>query len=160
LQLRRALGRDRVDIVVTNTVVPLLGACFALVARRPHVWNIKEYVDPRVQACRRYAALITRFSSAVVVPSRVIGEAFEARLHVLPDGADSEDVRSRATSSRADVLGALGLPAELPMVAQAGAISERKGQHLTAEAFVRLAGRGGPPPCSLLFLGDGSAQEK
>jgi glycosyltransferase involved in cell wall biosynthesis len=154
------MRRDPVDVVVTNTVVPLLGAFFARVTRRPHVWNIKEYLDPRVRACRRYAAMITRCSSAVVVPSRVIGEAFASRLHVLPDGGDIEDITSRVTSSRSDVLRALSLPPDLPMVAQVGPISQRKGQHLSAEAFVRLASRGGPPTCSLVFLGSGSAQER
>lgn len=160
LQLRRALRRDPADLVLTNTMVPLLGAFFALLTRRPHVWNVKEYLDPRVRACRTYAALITRCSSAVVVPSRVTGDAFDARLHVLPDGGDIEDMTSRVRSARADVLNALRLPPDLPMVAHVGAISERKGQHLTAEAFARVAGRGGPPACSLVFLGAGRDGER
>jgi glycosyltransferase involved in cell wall biosynthesis len=53
----------------------------------------------------------------------------------------------------------LGLPVNLPMVAQVGAISRRKGQYLTAEAFVRLARRNGPPTFSLVFFGDGNTQE-
>jgi glycosyltransferase involved in cell wall biosynthesis len=160
VHLRRALRRDPVDVVVTNTALPLLGAFFARVTRRPHAWNIKEYLDPRLQARRRQAAMITGCSSAVVVPSRVIGEAFASRLHVLPDGGDIEDITSRVTSSRSDVLRALSLPSDLPLVAQVGAISQRKGQHLSAEAFVRLASRGGPPTCSLVFIGPGSAQQR
>jgi glycosyltransferase involved in cell wall biosynthesis len=54
----------------------------------------------------------------------------------------------------------LDLPVGLPMVAQVGAISGRKGQHVSAEAFVRLADRGGPPICSLVFFGHGSSAEK
>jgi glycosyltransferase involved in cell wall biosynthesis len=45
------------------------------------------------------------------------------------------------------------------MVAQVGAISQRKGQHLTAEAFVRVAQRRGPPTFSLVFFGTGDTQE-
>jgi glycosyltransferase involved in cell wall biosynthesis len=159
IQLRHAMRSDPVDIVVTNTVVVLLGALFAKLTRRPHVWNIKEYLDPQVKACRRFANVIMRFSSAVVVPSRVIGEAFSSRLHVLPDGGDIENIKARVSSSREDVLKALGLPLELPMVAQVGAISQRKGQHVTAEAFMRLAHRGGPPPFSLVFFGKGNTEE-
>jgi glycosyltransferase involved in cell wall biosynthesis len=155
------LRRDPVDIVVTNTVVPLLGAVYAKLTRRPHIWSIKEHVDPHRRAARVYASLITRASAAVVVPSRVIGEAFSSRLHVLPDGGDVDDITSRAaTAGRADVLRKLDLPVELPMVAQVGAISERKGQHVTAEAFVRLAAGGGPPTCSLVFFGHGRADEE
>jgi glycosyltransferase involved in cell wall biosynthesis len=158
-QLRHVLRHDPIDIVLTNTAVVLLGAFFAQLTRRPHVWNIKEYLDPRIKACRRFANVITRFSSAVVVPSRVIGEAFESRLHILPDGGDIDKIKSRVKSSREDVLKTLGLPVNLPMVAQVGAISRRKGQYLTAEAFVRLARRNGPPTFSLVFFGDGNTQE-
>jgi glycosyltransferase involved in cell wall biosynthesis len=158
-QLRHALRSEPVDIVVTNTVVVLLGAFFAKLTRRPHVWNIKEHLDPQVKACRRFANVITRLSSAVVVPSRAIGEAFSSRLHVFPDGGDIGNIKSRVTSSRQDVLKRFGLPADLPMVAQVGAISQRKGQHLTAEAFVNLAHRGGPPAFSLVFFGKGNPQE-
>ena len=159
IRLRRALPRERVDVVVTNTAVPMLGACFAVITRRPHVWNVKEYLDPKVRGCRRYARLITRCSAAVVVPSRSTGEAFGSGVHVLPDGADLNDVRSRVRAGRTEVLEQIGLPTDLPMVAQVGTISRRKGQHVTAEAFVRLAGRGGSPMFSLVFFGTGSPEE-
>lgn len=158
-QLRRALGRDPVDLVITNTAVVLLGAVFARLRRLPHVWNIKEYLDPRIAACQKFATLITRFSSAVVVPSRIIGEAFNSRLHVLPDGGDIEGIESSVKTGREDVLRGLGLPLSLPMVAQVGAISQRKGQHITAEAFVKLALRSPQPSFSLVFFGSGSPQE-
>ncbi len=158
-ELRRALGRAPVDLVITNTAVVLLGAVFARLRRLPHVWNIKEYLDPRIAACQKYAKLITRLSSAVVVPSRIIGEAFKSRLYVLPDGGDIEGIESRVKASREDVLRGLGLPLSLPVVAQVGAISQRKGQHLTAEAFVKLAQRSPLPTFSLVFFGSGSPQE-
>lgn len=158
-QLRRALGRDPVDLVITNTAVVLLGAVFARFSRLPHVWNVKEYLDPRIAACQKFANLITRFSSAVIVPSRVIGEAFDSRLHVLPDGGDIDAIKSRVKTGREEVLRSLGLPLNLPMVAQAGAISQRKGQHLTAEALVNLAQRSPVPTFSLVFFGSGSPQE-
>jgi glycosyltransferase involved in cell wall biosynthesis len=159
VQLRRALGRDPVDLVITNTAVVLLGAVFASLRRSPHVWTIKEYLDPQIGACRTFAKLITRFSSAVVVPSRVIGDAFESRLHVVPDGGDIENIRSRVRTGREDVLRGLGLPLSLPLVAQVGTISQSKGQYLTAEAFVKLAQKSVLPTFSLVFFGSGSPQE-
>lgn len=159
VQLRRALRRDPVDLVITNTAVVLLGAAFATLGRRPHVWTIKEYLDPRISACRTFAKLITRCSSAVVVPSRKTGEAFESRLHVVPDGGDIESIKSRTRTSREDVLRELGLPINLPVVAQVGTISQSKGQYLTAEAFVKLAQKSALPTFSLVFFGAGSPQE-
>jgi glycosyltransferase involved in cell wall biosynthesis len=61
---------------------------------------------------------------------------------------------------RTDVLEQLGLPTDLPMVAQLGMISRLKGQYVTAEAFVRLADRGGAPMFSLVFFGKGSPEEE
>jgi glycosyltransferase involved in cell wall biosynthesis len=158
-QLRRKLRHDPVDVVVSNSAVVLLGAFFARLTRRPHLWNIKEYLDPKVKGCRSFAKLITRYSSVVIVPSRIIGEAFAGSAVVLADGGDINYIRSRVQSSREEILRSLGLPLELPMVAQVGGLCHRKGQHLTAEAFVRLAGRGGPPTFSLVFFGSGSAAE-
>jgi len=157
-RLRRALGREPIDLVVTNTVVVLLGAFFARLTGRPHVWNIKEHLDPRVDACRRFARLVNRYSSAVVVPSKIIGEAFGPGALVLPDGGDLERIRVSVKTGREEVLRSLGLPSNLPLVAQAGAITQRKGQHLTAEAFVRLAREGGPPTFSLAFFGQGDSE--
>lgn len=159
LELRRALGGDPVDLVITNTAVVLLGAFYARLTGRPHVWNVKEYLDPHVEACRRFAGMINRFSSAVVVPSRIIGEPFGPRVHVMPDGGDLEHIKSSVTKGREEVMRSLGLPPDLPLVAQVGAISQRKGQYLTAEAFVRLARGGGPPTFSLVFFGTGDARE-
>lgn len=159
VQLRRALSNHRVDIVVSNSAVVLLGAVFALFARRPHIWNIKEYLDPQVTACRRYATIIKRFSSAVIAPAKVAAEIFNASAQVLPDGADIHYIKSHVQMTREETLHSLDLPLTLPVVAQVGRVCHRKGQHITAEAFVRLAARGGPPLCSLVFFGSGKAEE-
>ena len=150
--LHDALAADPPDVVVTNTSVVLAGAAYALRRRLPHVWCVKEFLDPQVRACRGYARLIERLSDAVVVPSEAMAGAFSGRVSVLHDGSDLAAIRAGVRADRAQVLQSLGLPADRPVVAQVGAVSRAKGQHITAEAFALLAkeGRG---PYSLLFLG-------
>jgi glycosyltransferase involved in cell wall biosynthesis len=150
--LGRALAADPPDVVVTNTSVVLVGAAYALRRRLPHVWCVKEFLDPRVRACRTYARLIERLSDAVVVPSEAMAGAFSTRVRVLRDGSDIAAVRAGVRADRAQVLESLGLPADQLLVAQVGAVSRAKGQHVTAEAFALLA-KEGRRPSSLLFLG-------
>ncbi len=160
--LHEALAADPPDVVVTNTSVVLAGAAYALRRRLPHVWCVKEFLDPQVRACRNYARLIERLSDAVVVPSEAMAEAFGGRgrsVRVLHDGSDLATIRAGVRADRAEVLRSLGLPEDRPVVAQVGAISRAKGQHVTAEAFALLAkeGRG---PYSLLFLGVATPRQK
>lgn len=158
--LRRALDEDTPDVVVTNTSVVLAGAAYALWARLPHVWCVKEFLDERAPCSRVYARLIELASAEVVVPSGPMAAAFKRRFRVLRDGNDVAAIRAGVRDrDRARVLRSVGLPAELPVIAQVGALSEAKGQHVTAAAFARLAGEGSPP-ASLLFLGSSAPGPK
>ena len=157
--LRQALGEDKPDVVITNTSVVLPGAAYARAERLPHVWCVKEFLDPQVSACRKYAWLIEKLSDAVVIPSAAIGKAF-TRARVLNDGNDLESIRrSVADVDRAKVLQSLDLPLAQLAIAQTGVISQAKGQQLTAQACARLA-QTGTRPCSLLFLGAGKEEDK
>lgn len=157
-ELRRLLASDPVDIVVSATTVVMLGARYAQVCRLPHVWCVKEHLDPDVLACRWFAKMISRMSSAVVVPSPAVARPFATTVNIMPDGSDVMGIRIGAgTAPRELVLRNLGLPEEQLVVAQVGTLQRWKGQHLTAEAFVRLATSGGVPPFSLIFLGDGTS---
>ena len=157
--LSRALDGDTPDVVITNTSVVLIGAAYALRHRLPHVWSVKEFLDPTVPACRNFARLIELLSDAVVVPSEAMGKAFSPRVCVLHDGSDLAAIREGVRVERAMVLESLGLPVEQAVVAQVGGITRAKGQHVTAEAFALLA-KEGRRPCSLLFLGSATPEQK
>ncbi len=158
-RLSKELSGDPVDLVVTNTAAVTLGALFAAIHRRPHVWCVKESLDPAVPACLKLARWITRLSSSVVVPSQAVAAPFAGRVAVVPDGCDVEKIQAGARSkSRTHVLDQLGLPSVRPVVAQVGGTVWWKGQHVTADAFLRLAAGGGEPLFSLLFLGRGNAE--
>jgi glycosyltransferase involved in cell wall biosynthesis len=159
LRLRRPLRDTAVDIVVSNTVTVTLGALVAKLLRKPHVWCIKECLDPSLPACRRFAKLISRLSSAVVVPSRAAASAFPSGVRICRDGNNIDAIRlSAGRSSREKVLGELDLPPGRPVVAQIGAMTWLKGQHVTTEALLRTAASNQNPSFSLLFLGRGNSE--
>lgn len=155
-RLQCAVRNDPIDVVVSNTAAVMIGALFARLYRLPHVWCVKECLDPEIAACQRLARWISCMSQAVVVPSQAVANTFPLGAHVFPDGCDLAVILHEAGKvSRTETLHRLGLPVELPMVAQVGGIVRWKGQHVTAEAFVRMAQTGGRPNFSLLFLGEG-----
>ena len=160
VRLRGIMRSDPPDVVVSNTSVVWLGAAYALLTRIPHVWSVKEFLDPTVAACRNFARLIEKLSNRVVVPSQAMAAIFKPGVRVLHDGNDLLTIRKSTEGlDRSDLLGSLGLPATQPVIVQTGALSWAKGQHLTAQACAKIAseGRG---PCSILFLGSGNQTEK
>ncbi|HEV7475477.1 MAG TPA: glycosyltransferase family 4 protein [Pyrinomonadaceae bacterium] len=150
--LRQSLRNDRPDVVITATSVELIGVVYAWLERLPHVWSVKEFLDPAVAGCRRYAWLIEKLSNEVIVPSQAMAGAFSKRVRVLRDGSDLEAIRrTDGQSARAEVLQSLDLPSGQPLIVQVGDVSWAKGQQVTAQACAQLAREG--TPCSVLFLG-------
>src|SRR5262249_47187757 len=144
--------------VVSNTAAVTLGAILAKLEHKPHVWCVKECLDAAVPACRSFARWISWMSSVVVVPSRAAARPFPSSVNVLPDGSDIEAIQiSAQRSSRAEVLRTLDLPQERLVVAQIGGIVWWKGQHVTAEALLKIAAMESSPRFSLLFLGGGDS---
>lgn len=159
-RLRQEMRNDPPDVVITNTSVVLVGALFSRLSRRPHVWCVKEYLDPQVPDCRRYARLIERLSDVIIVPSKSTASVFRRRVLVLHDGNDLQSIKnSAARSTREQVLESLGLPATQLVIAQTGVVCHAKGQQVTARACMQLANEG-LDPCSILFLGAGRSKDK
>lgn len=159
-RLRREMQNDPPDLVITNTSVVLVGALFSLLSRLPHVWCVKEFLDPQVPNCRRYARLMEKLSDVVIVPSKATARVFSRRVCVVHDGNDLRSIQnSAARSSRERVLESLGLPTTQLVIVQTGVLCDAKGQHVTARACMQLASEG-HDPCSILFLGAGNVKAK
>jgi len=155
-RILRELRGEPLDVVVSSTAVTLIGALFAAARRLPHVWIVKECLDPTLPATRSYARWIERLSSRVVVPSRAVATPFSSRVLVLPDGNDGAAIQAPAWS-RGDVLRQLGLPDDRPLLLQIGGTVPLKGAHVTVEALGRLWRDGGPGSCSFVLLGEPNA---
>lgn len=154
-QLGVRLGRSRFDLVLSGTSVVTSGALLAWAGGLPHVWAVKEWLDPSLVCSRRFAAIVKQASASVIVPSRSVAEVFGGRAAVVPDGTDVENLGGEATD-RLDVFRELALPSDRPLVVQCGTLSWWKGQHVTLEAVDSLARQSPDPIFSLLFLGGGA----
>jgi glycosyltransferase involved in cell wall biosynthesis len=154
-RLRQSLRGRRIDLVISNTAAVTFGPLCATVLRRPHVWFVKECLDPAIAECRSMARLIGRLSDAVVVPSRAAALPFARPVHILPDGSPAQAIlRQAARVNVSEVRQRLSLPVDEPVVAQVGGGSGWKGQHVLAQALVKLAQKREGPLCSVLFLGN------
>ena len=158
-RLSRSMREDPPDVVITNTSVVLVGAAFAVRRSLPHIWCVKEFLDPTVRASHNFARLIERLSDAVVVPSTSTARAFSGRVRVLRDGSDLRAVREGVRTDRTQTLRDLGLPTDKLVVAQVGTLMMEKGQQLTAEAFKQLS-EILSEPFSLLFMGVGQSEQR
>ncbi len=149
-----------VDLVLSSTTAVTYGPAIARRLGVPHVWLVKEWLDPRQAASRVFARFIQGSSSAVTVPSRAMADVFDAGVRVVPDGTDVRRVRAAAEGAdREGALQALGLDPRLPLVVQVGAVLPWKGQRVTARAFSMIARGNRIGPFNLLFLGEGADRD-
>jgi glycosyltransferase involved in cell wall biosynthesis len=159
-KLKREFANDKVDLVISNTTAVTLGALYAKTQGLPHIWFIKECLDTNVKACQNLSKWIFRLSNEVVAASNAVAKSFSNPVRVLHDGNDLKQINKNLKNhSRNQILTNLGLPSDIPVVAQIGGLVPWKGQDITAKAFV-LAAVKNAPKFSLLFLGEGSGDFK
>jgi glycosyltransferase involved in cell wall biosynthesis len=128
--------RLRIDIVHTNIVVLPTPAFAAFIARRPHVWHIRELLGEFGWMWIPYQRYIMVFSRAAVAISCCVREQFEpalqGRVHVIYDGLDEAAIRidpARKESFRK------ALPPDRLLVGVLGRIKwHRKGQEVLVRA--------------------------
>jgi glycosyltransferase involved in cell wall biosynthesis len=130
--LGRLVRRREVALVHSNTSVVLSGAAAAAAAGVPHVWHVRELYS-------RYPALWPayrrglRTAAALPCVSWAVAGQFGAdpRARVVYDGLAIDARRAASGPARA----ALGLPADAPVIAVLGRISDWKGQDLLVRAL-------------------------
>lgn len=138
LRLYRLVRRRRIDLVHSNSAVVFSGALAALMARKPHIWHVREIpAGPLWALVRR---LILGASTAAVCISEAVALHLVGAdrdrpglVRVLPDGVDT------ATFAPSPV------PAEPPLlVGMVGRLHPHKGHRLFLRAAALVAGRGTP----------------
>lgn len=155
--LTRRLSLYDLDVVVSNAGVILAGALAAKRLAVPHLWCVKEWLDPTGRPERALAKVIELLGDKIVVPSRSIAGVFSGPVSVIPDGTDIAGTRLAGRSvSRSEILASYGLAPMLPVMAQVGTLSRWKGQHVTLAALRELANRHVSPIVSTIFLGRGT----
>lgn len=163
--LSHLIERNRIDVVYTNTVVPIEGALAARLTRRPHIWHLREQVAGNSQLKSLAPAcliphIVGKLSARVIVNSRYLGKVYARgktrdKLEVIYNGVDPVpfdlDREDAAKSLRIQ----LGLDATAKLVVQVGSIIPRKGQLLLVQAAARIAQQ--MSSATFLVIGEGEA---
>ncbi len=141
--LARLIRARGVELVHTNTIHNLYGLAAARLARRPHVWHVREIVW-QSRLVRRLERVLVLRSDRVIVTSDAVGELFRdlggglpAHVCKVPNGVDLDLFRPGA--SNGTVHAALELPRDVPLVGAVCRLDAWKGVDvfLHAAALVR-----------------------
>jgi len=140
--LARLVRRARVDLVHTNTIHNLYGVGVARLARRPHVWHVREIVW-QSGPVRRLERALAALADRVVVTSEAVGALFRdgggalaPNVRVVPNGVDVDAFHPGAPDPR--VRADLGQPGGAPLVGVVCRLDAWKGVDLFLEAAGRL----------------------
>ena len=139
LRLARLVRREDAALVHSNSLYTLYGAWAALLARRPHVWHVREIPDgPR--ALRSILASVAQRQADRVVPmTHAVADLFgppgrRPRTVVpIPDGIDLAQFHPSLSGAR--IRAELGIASTAPVVGFVARLDPWKG----AEVFVRAA---------------------
>jgi glycosyltransferase involved in cell wall biosynthesis len=136
VRLARLAKSRGVAVVHSNTGIVLGGQGVASAAGAAHLLHIREIFDgPHLSARRLWPLLRRRLlrADALICVSQATADPFgdSPKVRVIRDGLpEMPDVIDRTAARKA-----LRLPADAPVVATVGRVSDWKGQHVLAEAL-------------------------
>jgi glycosyltransferase involved in cell wall biosynthesis len=164
-RLSRLIQRENIDIVHTNTGVIVTSALAARIARRPHVWHIRDWFQEFGPLWRPYSRYILANSDHVFCVSRAIAEQFPAseKIEVLHNGFDLDEFPEVSPEERNAARTKWGLGGDEFVIGVVGRIKfKRKGQEFVLRAAKLLRDQnidvtcllaGGPAPGSEEHIG-------
>lgn len=138
-QLTRLIRSQNVDIVHTNSSVVLSGAIAAAIARRPHVWHVREiYTSPKLlgKAMAIIISILSKQVVAVSIPVRqqLVDDGCSAeKIEVVHNGIDLESFGPNPETRR-QTRSELNLDQSRFTVGMVGRISSWKGQEVVVRA--------------------------
>lgn len=137
--IRRLAGDRPFDVVYTNTVAVFAGAVYAVLARRPHVWHIREILAGSPTLTRAFRAIVSALSRVIICNSHQTRAWIELprsreRCRVVWNGvAVAEPAGLRAAQRRQH-----GWDDDTCVFALAGRLNAWKGQGLAVQAFEQV----------------------
>ena len=163
-QIVRLIRRDGIDIVHTNTIHNLYGFLAARLARRPHVWHVREIVVQSELVRWVETGLTQRFSERFVVMSDGIADMFRGADGTVPttlvklyDGVDVDIFHPRQRRG-VRIRRELGIGEGVPLVGIVTRLDPWKGVGLFLEAAA-LVGKEVPQARFLVCGGEIAAHE-
>jgi glycosyltransferase involved in cell wall biosynthesis len=126
------IARERgVSLVHSNTSVVLGGAAVAAARRVPHVWHVREIYGRFARLWPAHRTLLGTASALPCVSGATAAQFSSDRVRAIPDGLAGAPARAPRAGARR----ALGLDAEIPVLAVLGRISDWKGQDVLVRAL-------------------------
>jgi glycosyltransferase involved in cell wall biosynthesis len=163
--LAHQIENNQIDVVYTNTVVPIEGALAAHLTKRPHIWHMREQVAGNSQLKSLIPSslipqVVGRLSDKVIVNSHYLGKSYlnkhaRKKIQVIYNGVDPTSLNLDRVESASSLRTELELDATTQLIVLIGAIIPRKGQMLLAQAAAHISLR--IPNATFLFIGDGEA---
>jgi glycosyltransferase involved in cell wall biosynthesis len=142
----RLIRQKRADVVHTNTALILSGALGAALARRPHLWHVREHFDGYPRLWRLYQYVLTGLAHRVVAVSESVAAQFHRtlrnrRVTVIHNGFSASEFVAPEPTRVAAFRRRFGLEGA-SLVGLVGRIRlRRKGQEVLVEAAARLRDR-------------------
>lgn len=135
------IRREDVTLVHSNTIVVWPGALAALLARRPHMWQVHELLTGPAWLRWLLGRTLLALSTVVVSNSRatrhaLFGSLENAKTPVVYNGWEPQV--SCADTARARLRSSLGIGPDQLVVGTIGRLSYRKGQRQLIEALERV----------------------
>lgn len=142
-QLLRLIRDQRIDLVHTNTALVLSSSLAARLARRPHIWHVREIFADAPRLWKPYRRLMLGLADRILCVSHAVAAQFEGaagsqKVLVLHNGIPAAETRYVPPEDALLHRSRLGIQGG-PVVATLGRINlRRKGQGVFVEAAKRL----------------------
>ncbi len=160
--INKKLGKEKIDIVHSNTLAVLGGAIFAKWKHIRHIWHIHEIIEKPRFINKLYRFLVNSLSYKVVFNSKASlislvkqSDELNAKSQVIYNGIEKIDKIYSSQEINDFRTKQMKFPADAIIVGMAGRISRWKGQLLLLNAYEKLQKEipnlyliiiGSPPP--------------
>lgn len=145
LRLANLIKREHFDIVHTNTGVIVSSGLAAKIARRPHVWHVRDWFQEFGPLWNPYSRYILWSANRILCVSRPIASQFPAsdKIEALNNGFDLAEFPALTDSERAAARRKWNIGPDDFVVGTVGRIKfKRKGQEFLLRAAAVLRDRG------------------
>lgn len=139
-KIRSLIRRHDISLVHTNSIHNLYGFLAAKLARRPHIWHVREIVVQSRFLCGLQKFLLTHATERIVVTSEAVQKMFfkhgnsPPHLQRIPNGIDVEEFRPSVQDGRR-LLEDLRLEDDTPLIGMVCRLDRWKG----ISSFLRAA---------------------
>ena len=163
--LAHEIENKQIDVVYTNTLVPIEGAIAARLTGRPHIWHLREQVAGNSQLkswvpARLIPYVVDWLSARIIVNSQYLGHVYarghaQKKIQVIFNGVNPGQFDLDRAAAASSVRTELGLNPSIRLVTLIGAVIPRKGQMLLAQALLRISQQ--IPNATFLVIGEGDS---